>query len=302
MNYLNTITRKTGLAGLVLLVAGAVACGSEEIKDKITSGLNTDDVDFEMVRAMAGYSEMAYETSGNIETAYADATGVYVGNTGTDTDVQYFVLKTGSGDKAEQVLAFRGTANSANVGVDLNYGLDADSTLGIDLHSGFRDTALLVLTDITDNQRIATDQPVSITGHSLGGALAALVALYLDEAGYQVKGVVTFGQPKTTTAAGVEAIGDFPLLRVINNDDGVALVPPAAPNGTSYRHFGDGLLILKNGAAFRFSDSGDPVNLLGEIESAWDGITSGTELSSLVHHSLSNSYIPHIDTLVETYE
>jgi thioesterase domain-containing protein len=45
-----------------------------------------------------------------------------------------------------------------------------------------------------------------VTGHSLGGAVAAILTIYLIEDGVQVERVVTFGQPRFTTTDG---IGEF---------------------------------------------------------------------------------------------
>jgi hypothetical protein len=62
--------------------------------------------------------------------------------------------------------------------------------------------------------------------------------------------VITFGQPKVTTEAGVARFRELPLLRVVNHDDPVPNLPwetPGAARGGFYRHFGQEL---------RFSDRG----------------------------------------------
>jgi hypothetical protein len=89
-----------------------------------------------------------------------------------------------------------------------------------------------------------------LTGHSLGGALAVLLAMRLSVDGQPPARVITFGQPKVTTEAGVARFRELPLLRVVNHDDPVPNLPwetPGAARGGFYRHLGQEL---------RFSDRG----------------------------------------------
>ncbi len=71
---------------------------------------------------------------------------------------------------------------------------------------------------------------VSLTGHSLGGAEAVILAMYLKTEGWKVSRVVTFGQPKVTDADGSKRFRDLPVLRVVNANDSVPLVPPLEVN------------------------------------------------------------------------
>lgn len=81
---------------------------------------------------------------------------------------------------------------------------------------------------------------VAVTGHSLGGAIATLVGTQLKAMGYDDIRVVTFGQPKVGNRATAQYMDtlwgemdlrteatEIPkgLLRVINKDDVVHLVP-----------------------------------------------------------------------------
>src|SRR5437868_3292793 len=71
--------------------------------------------------------------------------------------------------------------------------------------------------------------PVYVTGHSKGGALASLCAYLLSQAGIAVKQVVTFASPRTGDAgfqAGYQTV--IPnQIRYENYGDLVPLVPPA---------------------------------------------------------------------------
>ncbi len=73
------------------------------------------------------------------------------------------------------------------------------------------------------------------TGHSLGGALAALAAARVQAGGARLAGAVTFGQPRVGDAASAAHLAQLPLLRVVNACD---LVPELPPTALGYEHAG----------------------------------------------------------------
>ena len=72
----------------------------------------------------------------------------------------------------------------------------------IRLHQGFAQAAeslyLAIRPHLNKNYKITT------TGHSLGGAVALILAMYLDKDHYLLDKVVTFGQPKVTNVTGAQ--------------------------------------------------------------------------------------------------
>jgi hypothetical protein len=56
--------------------------------------------------------------------------------------------------------------------------------------------------------------------------VAAVLGLYMIEDGYKVDRIYTYGQPRFTTAAGVSQLGFLPLMRVVDENDLVPLLPP----------------------------------------------------------------------------
>ncbi|MEM6426632.1 MAG: lipase family protein, partial [Cyanobacteria bacterium P01_D01_bin.128] len=109
------------------------------------------------------------------------------------------------------------------------------------------------------------DPELWITGHSLGGALAALSAASLQSQGFQVSGLYTFGQPRvgdwTFVNAMNELLGDR-SYRFVNNNDVVPLIPLQVSliNPTRrYGHFG----------AFRYFDSSGKLYLNSTMFSFW---------------------------------
>ena len=68
---------------------------------------------------------------------------------------------------------------------------------------------------------------IQITGHSLGGAEALIVGMMLKTAGTPVDQIITFGQPKVSNQAGVDAFSDYsPLIRIVNEND---IIVPEVP-------------------------------------------------------------------------
>jgi hypothetical protein len=83
-----------------------------------------------------------------------------------------------------------------------------------------------------------------VTGHSLGGALAALAATSLEYQGFKVAGLYTFGQPRVGDWAFTRQVnahmGDR-MFRYVNNNDIVPLIPPQMNPlniGRLYGHMG----------------------------------------------------------------
>ena len=138
--------------------------------------------------------------------------------------VSYYLAQSATG---MQQLAFRGTANLENVLVDLDVSLLPDSTLGVQLHQGFSLAAKAVYSDVLTH--IDKSKPIRTTGHSLGGAIAVIVGMYLQQDGYKLDSIITFGQPKVTNVAGAAKFESLPLTRVVTPEDIVPLVPPLSP-------------------------------------------------------------------------
>ncbi len=126
----------------------------------------------------------------------------------------------------------------------------AETDFGAHVHRGFNTAALIVLTDCL--QRLEPDYPVSLTGYSLGGAIACLLGRYLQLAGFEVNEIITFGQPQVTDAAGRAAFAGLPVLQFVNADDPVPFFP-----GGDYVHFAP-VVVLFNGPFFAYVAPDDP--------------------------------------------
>lgn len=88
------------------------------------------------------------------------------------------------------VLSFRGSSDIQNWVANLNFGLNNDSGLcdGCSVHSGFWQSWGTVADDVTSQIKSAqstySGYQLVVTGHSLGGALAAVGGTALRNAGY----------------------------------------------------------------------------------------------------------------------
>lgn len=157
-----------------------------------------------------------------------------------------------------QWIAVRGTDNLRNWLEDLDYVEKhfsqkfAEQTLSIDLHNGFYQASTAVWKVIQShlNQNYKT----RITGHSLGGAIAAILMIFCKDAGYSLEKCITFGQPKITNRNGAKQAAHLPLLRVINQEDVVPTVPPNSLLNLlrgGYVHFGPEVQLQPSSYVFR---------------------------------------------------
>ena len=200
-------------------------------------------VNFDNIKENALLSAAAYRTLDNASAVIAGTDYKLVHQaTLEESGVSYFLAR----NSARQVLSFRGTSNLENVLVDLKVSLMLDSKFGIQLHRGFAETSSSVLKYLAPS--LDKSIPIVITGHSLGGAVAVIVAFYLQQEGYDVQQVVTFGQPKVTNVGGAASFNDLPLLRVVTVKDIVPLVPPISPLQLKeldiYWHVGEEIILL----------------------------------------------------------
>lgn len=142
-----------------------------------------------------------------------------------EIEISYFLV---TDDIAKtQVIVVRGTSNVENAMVNAALKLTLDKHLGVRLHNGFSQSARAIYTEI--KPLLKTDYAISVTGHSLGGAVALILAMHLDIDDFTVGKVVTFGQPKVTNIAGTNAFKHLDVIRVVTPKDLVPLVPPFDP-------------------------------------------------------------------------
>lgn len=121
----------------------------------------------------------------------------------------------------EPVVAFKGTSDPSDWLRDLDSVPMIHPKLGT-CHRGFLTGSLEALEDI---QGATKGCPVVLTGHSLGGALAALTGALLGSLGSPVSQVVTFGCPKVGFQGVRMALTGVRCARYVHGDDIVPTLP-----------------------------------------------------------------------------
>jgi hypothetical protein len=133
------------------------------------------------------------------------------------------------------LVAFRGTNDRKDIWDDSNI-WPVDIGIG-NVHRGFRQAAQTLWPKVlqTTTQVRDRNQPVWLTGHSLGGAIAVLTALRMQEERIEVAGIYTFGQPRVGDQAFVDHTRRVlpAYFRVVNHVDAVPTLPPG------WKHSGD---------------------------------------------------------------
>jgi triacylglycerol lipase len=126
------------------------------------------------------------------------------------------------------VLAFRGTQPSQlkDVTADLKFWRIDAETNGEKVHSGFWKEAFSLFPAVLKNTADSDHKNFIITGHSLGGAMAVVMAGFLLRIGYNVSDLYTFGQPRVGNQQFCRRIErDCNWQRFVNNNDIVPRVP-----------------------------------------------------------------------------
>jgi len=131
-------------------------------------------------------------------------------------------------DNGISIIVIRGTANEGNVLSDIDVRLVSDTRTGIRLHKGFRDASLGVM-EIIDRDH-TVEHTVHVTGHSLGGAVAQIIGMWLHKRGKNVQ-IFSYGSPKVSDQ--VLSSGQPTHWRVVRRSDPIPFTPP-----WPYRHTG----------------------------------------------------------------
>lgn len=162
----------------------------------------------------------------------------------------YYMFRT-SNEPPTQLVALSGTTGAPNNRFNLQAELVMDEVAGGRVHAGYRELALAIRDDLLP--RLRRDQPVTLVGFSQGGAVAALLPLWLQADGINVELVITLGQPKVTDGGLAGRLALLPLLRIVAADD----VIPAYPRQLDYSHFGRAITML-DGPFVTILNPGDP--------------------------------------------
>ncbi len=191
------------------------------------------------------------------------------------------------------IIAVRGTANLENAIVDVSLKLLPNEHTKITLHQGFAQAAEGVYKAVLP--RLIKDYEISTTGHSLGGAVAVILAMYLDMEQYSLGPVITFGQPKLTNVSGAQAFRHLDITRVVTAQDLVPLVPPMdmmdIKNLDIYWHLGKEIVLL---------DEHDYALLEGvkSMMRATRIINKTLSHENLAHHKMAG-YLEHLERRTE---
>jgi|TARA_B110001469_G_scaffold90022_1_gene85447 predicted lipase len=212
----------------------------------LTQAAVTSHVDFDEIHQFAELSHDAYKSNEEINIKYGKS--VFTLNALPKYDGSYFILK----DEANKMLtiSIRGTANFENSVIDGEFLKVMDSKLGIYLHDGFKKSTDELYTDLKPLVEPYRDTyKINITGHSLGASMAAILMMYMQKDEYEIDKIITFGQPKVTNKNGADKYQNTALLRVVDKEDPVPLLPGRTHiegSAGHYRHFGKEIILLDN--------------------------------------------------------
>jgi len=280
------IRRGILLAIVAIAPLALTACVGGSAKDLAALGptVAPADVNFAEIYAYAGRAKTAYSSEPDIRRAYPATIRV---NSPGATDAQYFLER--DDETRTQYVAVRGTANKKNFAEDLEIRVRENSKIDIPVHSGFDATAQVLYADMKPH--LKAGYKTHVTGHSLGGAIAALLAIYMVEDGYTVARDVTFGQPKFTTSAAADRLDFLALTRVVDENDMVPMLPPITTHDKThgaYEHVGPEVILLE-GPNYVFLADHDAERL--SVDEFWRSVS----FASLSDHHM-DKYLRRLST------
>lgn len=158
---------------------------------------------------------------------------VFAGKSGFGTSSGFgYLLNIKKGQLRHTVIATRGTRpemGAPDLLTDARAAMTGFGDFG-QVHKGFKKTFDSVLANLVrDSSAVMDSDVVHCVGHSLGGAVATLMAAHYARLGKKVK-LYTFGSPRvgafTSFAAMHKAIGKDNIYRVAHDLDPISLIGP----------------------------------------------------------------------------
>jgi triacylglycerol lipase len=189
-------------------------------------------IDFDLFREHVIRAAVSYECPQEIRRQCDESSAIHIGLLGK-LDLLVF-LEVDDAEKVQWVVV-RGTDNLKNAWTDVKIHERMDNSLGVPVHSGFLAGSCAAYDFLKD--LLVPDYETRLTGHSLGGAVAAILMMRFSHEPMNLGACVTFGQPKVTNEEGVDRYRHLPLWRVINEDDFVPMTPPTLLT-EEFHHFG----------------------------------------------------------------
>lgn len=187
--------------------------------------------------------------------------------------VRWMILKDYFAD--EQILCIRGTNNLLNAWIDAQYFLKLEPEIGVKVHRGFNKAVKEIIPSI--KSLLDPDRKIILSGHSMGGSMAIILAMYLETAGYDIQWIVTMGQPKVTDKIGIQTFEHLPVLRLVYQKDLIPILPP--PFVSRYKHFGAHLNLYDTGFKYERKSNTYPLHEDNSAESLklWNDIRSNAK-------------------------
>ncbi len=187
------------IISLILLISGCAKSKVDQNNDLGSGDKSNLPISLDLLIEHAEYCKTIYDSGGS------------------EKDNVAFEVKQ---DNGITIIVIRGTANAENVQSDIDVRLVTDDDLGIRLHKGFRDASISVMSGIDES---SLEKTVHVTGHSLGGAIAQIIGMWLHKKGHNVQ-VFSYGSPKVSNE--IMSGGQPTHWRVVRLSDPIPFTPP----------------------------------------------------------------------------
>ncbi|MEM9387025.1 MAG: hypothetical protein AAGA68_18325 [Pseudomonadota bacterium] len=166
------------------------------------------------------------------------------------------------------------------------------------VHEGFQDALFPVMLQVSRllHEHLQAGRRLWVTGHSLGGALAVLLAGMLLEDKIPLAGLYTFGAPRVGNRRFQQAFDarttQIPSFRVVNQGD---IVPLIVPRLLGYRHTGERIYLDEEGGVSAGDDS--TASKLSDTLGRWLDTFGDRKIEAKESHVLKTGYLPKLSPL-----
>jgi hypothetical protein len=154
---------------------------------------------------------------------------------------------------------------------------EAEELRGAVFHTHYYLTASRLYHAILEETPLHRSRGTVVAGHGSAGAIGLVLACLLNNVGYEIRNVVSFGAPKAIEQILERTVSFINPVRVALSTDPAVEVPVLSTSGILFKHVGEALVLLpEESKTFNEKKAADSEESTGDVDKKPGSQNAGT--------------------------